>query len=89
MVRNHDKYHAKSFEQVVKELKSHAGKGLSSEVAKKNLARYGKNEILEKKPTPLIFVFLKQFHSVLIYILIIAGIVFVLLCLYKIARMFI
>ena len=48
--------------------------GLESSEVQKRQERYGLNEIAEKKPTPLIILFLSQFVDILIGLLIIAAI---------------
>ncbi|WP_407422996.1 calcium-translocating P-type ATPase, PMCA-type [Methanobrevibacter sp.] len=48
--------------------------GLSAGEVQKRQSKYGLNEITEKKPTPLIILFLSQFIDVLIALLIIAAI---------------
>ena len=48
--------------------------GLSTSEAQKRQSKYGLNEIIEKKPTPLIILFLSQFIDILIALLIIAAI---------------
>jgi Ca2+-transporting ATPase len=60
--------------ELIKKLNSKP-EGLTSSEAASRLEKFGKNEILEKKPTPLLLTLLKQFHSWLIYILIIAAII--------------
>jgi Ca2+-transporting ATPase len=49
--------------------------GPTEEEAKKRLVRYGPNELTGKKKIPLIIVFLRQFLSPLIYVLLAAGII--------------
>ena len=49
--------------------------GLTEKEAKERLTQYGMNELIGKKKTPLIIVFLQQFLSPLIYILLAAGII--------------
>jgi len=65
-------YHSKSIEEVINELSS-SRDGLSAEEAKERLNKFGPNEIPEKKPINPIIIFLKQFNSILIYILIAAA----------------
>jgi len=48
-------------------------KGLSVEEASKRIKEYGKNELPKKKRGGWLLLFLRQFHSVLIYILFIAA----------------
>jgi len=62
-------FHSKSGQEVLEELFSH-WEGLSQKEAKERLQEFGPNEIPEKKAAHPIFIFLKQFHSWLIYILI-------------------
>ena len=49
--------------------------GLTEEEAKERFAQYGANELKAKKKTPLIIVFLRQFLSPLIYVLLAAGVI--------------
>jgi Ca2+-transporting ATPase len=49
--------------------------GLTEKEAKERLAQYGFNELIGKKKAPLITVFLQQFLSPLIYVLLAAGII--------------
>lgn len=65
-------WHAKTKEALFKELKTSEG-GLSEEEAHERLIKFGLNEIPEKKKLPIFFIFLKQFHSPLIYILFVAA----------------
>jgi len=65
-------FHSKPVEKVLKELSSGI-KGLSHEEAKTRLQDFGPNEIPEKKSKHPVLIFLKQFHSILIYILIAAA----------------
>ena len=55
--------------------KYHTSKrGLSTNEVKKRQDKYGKNKLEEKKPTPLIVLFLTQFIDVLIALLVVAAI---------------
>ncbi len=47
--------------------------GLAEETARKRLEQYGTNELREKGKTPAVMVFLRQFASPLIYILLVAA----------------
>jgi magnesium-transporting ATPase (P-type) len=49
--------------------------GLSEEEARGRIARYGENILPVKEPPTIVAIFLRQFRSPLIYILVIAGIV--------------
>ena len=42
--------------------------GLTEDEAKERIVRYGANELVGKKKTPLIMVFLRQFRSPIIYV---------------------
>jgi len=66
---NNNLFHSKSIEKTLEELSSHL-EGLTLEEAKNRLQKFGPNEIPEKKTVHPVFIFLKQFHSWLIYILI-------------------
>lgn len=67
-------FHAIDEKELISKLRSNE-KGLKSSEAKSRITKYGKNELLEKKPTSIFVTLLKQFHSWLIYILIIAAII--------------
>ncbi len=67
-------FHSQKVEEVLKELSSEAN-GLSEEEAKNRLEQFGANKIPEKKAKHPLLLFLKQFRSVLIHILIIAAII--------------
>ncbi|MEM4336538.1 MAG: calcium-translocating P-type ATPase, SERCA-type [Candidatus Woesearchaeota archaeon] len=67
-------YHNKKIEYVFKELNS-SEKGLSNAEALKRLETYGRNEIQEGKKISPIKIFINQFKSFLIYILIAATII--------------
>ncbi|MDO8627346.1 MAG: cation-translocating P-type ATPase [Candidatus Diapherotrites archaeon] len=60
--------------EVFKELLT-SEKGLNSQDAEKRLAEFGLNELLERKKIPAWKVFLAQFKSALIYVLIAAGVI--------------
>jgi len=62
-------FHSKSGEKVLEEISSRP-EGLNLEEAENRLQKFGPNEIPEKKATHPAFIFLKQFRSWLIYILI-------------------
>ena len=66
-------FHSKPVEKVLEELASH-WEGLTQKEALERLQKFGPNEIPEKKAVHPIFIFLKQFQSWLIYILIGAAI---------------
>jgi|TARA_Y100000310_G_scaffold341861_1_gene442547 Ca2+-transporting ATPase len=64
----------KKIEEILKELKI-GKKGLTEKEAEARLKKYGYNEIKEEKKISPLKIFLKQFHNVLIYILIVAVII--------------
>jgi len=66
---NNNLSHSKTGEKVLEELSSHA-EGLTLKEAQNRLQKLGPNEIPEKKAVHPAFLFLKQFNSWLIYILI-------------------
>ncbi|MBI2658009.1 calcium-translocating P-type ATPase, PMCA-type [Candidatus Woesearchaeota archaeon] len=66
--------HNKSTEQALKELGS-SGKGLSDQEAESRLKEYGLNEIKESKKIPPWKIFLDQFKSVVLWILIAATLI--------------
>src|SRR4030042_3226023 len=68
------KWHNLAVEEVLKELDV-SRSGLSENTARERLRQYGANELKEKAKTPAIVVFLRQFASPLIYILIVAAII--------------
>ncbi|MDO8265166.1 MAG: HAD-IC family P-type ATPase [Candidatus Parcubacteria bacterium] len=67
-------WHTKSGEAVIKELHSNE-RGLTNNEAMSRLAQYGPNKLPEAKVDGVFMIFLRQFQSPLIYILIFAGIV--------------
>lgn len=67
-------WHSLSADEVLKQ-RFTSEKGLSSEAAKKRIEQYGKNEIVQRKKISQIIVFIKQFNSPLIYILLIAMVI--------------
>jgi len=67
-------FHSQSVEKVLKKLSSGIN-GISREEAKNRLQKFGPNEIPEKKAKHPLLVFLKQFHNILIYILIVAAVI--------------
>lgn len=65
-------WHNLTAEEALKRLDSDFS-GLSEDKAKDRLQQYGPNELKEKDKVPRIFIFLRQFASPLIYILLIAA----------------
>ncbi len=68
-------WHSLSWEEVVKILKTDSKKGLSERGARVRQEKFGKNKLPEEKPLSKLRVFLEQFKSPLIYILLIAGMI--------------
>jgi len=68
------RWHNLSTEEVLSRLES-TRRGLSQEQAAARLSQYGPNELKEKGRIPAVMVFLRQFASPLIYILLIAALV--------------
>src|SRR3989338_11030478 len=66
--------HNKSIEQALKELNT-SNKGLSEQEAESRLKEYGLNEIKESKKIPPWRIFLEQFRSVVLWILIAATLI--------------
>ncbi len=64
-----------SFEEVLKKLKSDSEEGLYEKEVKERQKKFGLNGLPEEKPLSRLKIFLNQFRSPLIYILIIAGII--------------
>ena len=67
-------WHNLAVEEVLKNLDS-TRSGLSEETAKERVNQYGLNELTSKGKTPAVVVFLRQFASPLIYILLIAAVI--------------
>ncbi|NRN72337.1 Calcium-transporting ATPase 1 [Lactobacillus helveticus] len=67
-------YYLQTKAKVLEELKTASG-GLSSQQAKDNLAKYGKNALIEGKKTTTVQVFLEQFKDLMVIILIIAAVI--------------
>ena len=71
------------FNEVLAELQSDAGHGLSQAEAKARLALYGKNELAADKPVPSWKKFLAQFTDVLVILLLLATAISAALWLYE------
>lgn len=67
-------WHAKPIESVLQELKTEK-KGLSETEAERRIIKYGCNELHEEKPPSIFAIFLNQFKSFIIGILIIAAVI--------------
>jgi len=68
-------WHNLEFEEVAKILRTDIGKGLSEKEVESRQAEFGLNKLPEEKPLSWLKIFLEQFFSPLIYILIMAGII--------------
>ncbi|MBN2112209.1 calcium-translocating P-type ATPase, SERCA-type [Candidatus Woesearchaeota archaeon] len=77
-----DAYYNKTAEQVLKELGSSI-KGLADSEAAKRLEKYGPNEIKEEKKISGFQIFINQFKSFIVYILIAAVIISVIIPIYE------
>ncbi len=67
-------WYAKTIEDVYQSLET-TELGLTTAEAKNRIERYGKNILPEKKPDSLFLIFIRQFASPLIYILLVAGVI--------------
>lgn len=67
-------YYLQTKAKVLEELKTGSG-GLSSQQAKDNLAKYGKNALIEGKKKTTLQIFLEQFKDLMVIILIIAAVI--------------
>lgn len=74
MEKEVNNFHSKSVSQSLNELSSNP-KGLQKHSAKSRLKKSGLNELPEKKKISPALIFLKQFKSALVYILIIAALI--------------
>lgn len=68
-------WHNLSFQEVVKILESDINSGLTEEEVEKRGREFGLNKLPEEKPVSKIKVFLSQFKSPLIYILMVVGMI--------------
>ena len=67
-------YYLQTKAKVLEELKTGSG-GLSSQQAKDNLTKYGKNALIEGKKKTTLQIFLEQFKDLMVIILIIAAVI--------------
>ncbi len=70
-----ENWHNLSFEEVAEILKTDINKGLNAEEVLLRQRKFGKNLLPHEKPLSFLRIFLKQFNSPLVYILVIAGVV--------------
>ena len=68
-------YYNHSIEEVSKEFQTDAEQGLSPDGIAARIEKYGKNTLVQKKGRPFIVMFLEQFKSFLIILLIIAAVI--------------
>ncbi len=68
-------YYNHSIEEVSKEFQTDAERGLSPDGIAARIEKYGKNALVQKKGRPFIVMFLEQFKSFLIILLIIAAVI--------------
>ena len=72
-------WHNISAQQAVENLASDAYNGLSDKEAKERMERFGENKLPQKEPQTVASIFLSQFKSPFIYILIVVGIIVLIL----------
>ena len=70
-----ENWHAIAVEEVVHALKSNAHEGLSAEEVGRRLGEFGPNELVEEKKITPLQIFVNQFKSILVIVLIIAALV--------------
>ena len=68
-------WHSISWQEALQILNSDLKQGLSDEEIKIRQKEFGKNKLPEEKPLSKLKIYLEQFHSPFVYILIIAGII--------------
>ena len=68
-------WHSVSIQEVVKFVGGNVKNGLTEKQAKKRLQEFGPNKLPEEKRLSRIIIFLRQFQSPLVYILVIAGLI--------------
>lgn len=72
-------WHTLGVEEVLQKLNTSDREGLSNEEVERRLTDYGKNELPTEKAESNLVRFLKQFHNILIYVLIAAAVITALL----------
>ncbi len=72
-------WHALPIKEVLREIKSNDVAGLSGSEAKKRLNEFGENEVRKGKTTSVLEIFLRQFKSLVVVVLIIATILSILM----------
>ena len=66
-------WHNLSIEEIAKLQRTNLKEGLSEEEVQSRQREFGKNKLPEEKPPSKLSLFLAQFKSILIFILIVAG----------------
>ena len=66
-------WHSLSWKEIVEKLESDSKDGLNEKEVKEKRVKFGRNLLPEEKPLSKVRIFLEQFKSPLIYILVIAG----------------
>jgi len=75
MDKMNENWHNLSFEEAIKQLGSDSERGLLEREVRERQKKFGLNKLPEEKPLPSLKIFLEQFRSPLIYILVIAGVI--------------
>lgn len=78
-LKDSNAFHARDSADILSDLEANRQQGLTSEVVAKRLEHYGRNELPAPKRRGPLQRFLLQFHNVLIYVLVAAGVVTLLL----------
>lgn len=68
-------WHTYKINEVIRNIRTNLGNGLTEEEVKKRQEKYGKNKLKDKKKESIIVKFIKQFNDFMIIILIIASII--------------
>lgn len=68
-----EKYYKKSIDEVLEKLRVNLENGLSSDEVEKRLSQYGKNRLTAKPKKSLLILFIEQFKSFMVLILLIAA----------------
>ncbi len=74
MLNEHTSWHSQSESEVLNRLASQRS-GLSDSMAQDRLQTYGANRLPVPHKTPAWLLFLRQFHNVLVYVLVVAGVI--------------
>ncbi len=71
--KKHINYHAVSGEDALSQMQSNGSDGLTAKEAELRLKKYGENKISDEKKQSLILIFLSQFKSPIVYLLLFAA----------------